>query len=367
MADQFANLDLLQFLRGGYESGRSVPLPSLADTSTCGHYILSSWEQKNTAITAHIQSLLCLPKSPPEQDSLQYQERMSSGGNTHWCYQCRQPVRLRGRNLACPYCDGGFVQELDEVVGAQQQDFFGSHSGDTSDFGMTEPFPDPRFGIMDAFASLMRQRMAGRNPTFDIRTRSGVTPENSMAFGSGPSGPWLIFHGQSPVGMSDNNAIEFFLNGNPGMGQRRANFGDVFMGPGLQALIEQLTMNDRQGPPPAPRSAIDAMPTVKITQRHLSTDSHCPVCKDKFELGTEARQMPCNHIYHSDCITPWLVQHNSCPVCRLELPSQASGSARTNWNSRTGNTSGSSGAHNSGRDNVQNQGRRNPFSFLWPF
>ncbi|KAL2540961.1 RING-H2 finger C1A [Abeliophyllum distichum] len=292
---------------------------------------------------------------------------MSSGGNTHWCYQCRQPVRLRGRNLACPYCDGGFVQELDEVVGAQQQDFFGSHSGDTPDFGMTEPFPDPRFGIMDAFTTLMRQRMAGRNPTFDIRTRSGVTPENSMAFGSGPSGPWLIFHGQSPVGMSDNNAFEFFLNGNPGMGQRRANFGDVFMGPGLQALIEQLTMNDRQGPPPAPRTAIDAMPTVKITQRHLSTDSHCPVCKDKFELGTEARQMPCNHIYHSDCITPWLVQHNSCPVCRLELPSQGSGSARTNWNSRTGNASGSSGAHNSGRDNVQNQGRRNPFSFLWPF
>ncbi|CAA2992195.1 probable E3 ubiquitin-protein ligase RHC1A [Olea europaea var. sylvestris] len=292
---------------------------------------------------------------------------MSSSGNTHWCYQCRQPVRLHGSNLTCPSCDGGFVQELDEVVGAQQQDFVGSHSGDTSDFGVMEPFHDPRFGIMDAFAALMRQRMAGRNPTFDIRTRSGVNPENSVAFGSGPAGPWLIFHGQSPASMSDNNAFEFFLNGNHGMGQRRGDFGDIFMGPGLQDLIEQLTMNDRQGPPPAPRSAIDAMPTIKITPRHLSTDSHCPVCQDKFELGTEARQMPCDHIYHSDCITPWLVQHNSCPVCRLELPSQGSGSARPNWNSRTGNASGSNSAHNSGRENVQHQGRRNPFSFLWPF
>ncbi|CAI9771817.1 unnamed protein product [Fraxinus pennsylvanica] len=105
-------------------------------------------------------------------------------------------------------------------------------------------------------------------------------------------------------------------------------------------------MNDRQGPARIPRSAIDAMPTIKITQRHLSIDSHCPVCQDKFELGTEARQMTCNHIYHSDCITPWVVQHNSYHVCRLELPSQGSGS---------------------GRENVQHRGRRNPFSFLWPF
>ncbi|CDP09700.1 unnamed protein product [Coffea canephora] len=40
---------------------------------------------------------------------------MSSQRNTHWCYQCSRPVQLQSGNLVCPYCDGGFVQELNEV------------------------------------------------------------------------------------------------------------------------------------------------------------------------------------------------------------------------------------------------------------
>uniref|UniRef100_A0A5B6YPI3 RING-type E3 ubiquitin transferase n=1 Tax=Davidia involucrata TaxID=16924 RepID=A0A5B6YPI3_DAVIN len=279
---------------------------------------------------------------------------MSSGGNTHWCHQCRQPVRLRGQNLVCPYCSGGFVQELNEVVSTGQRNHFGFHAQDDSDFGVMEPFSDPRFGIMDAFAALMRQRMAGRNSNFDIRARSGPVPEHSMAFGSSP---WLIFHGQYPVRMTENDAFELFFNGSPGMGQ------------GLEELIEQLTMHGRQGPPPAPRSSIDAMPTIKITQSNLNTDSHCPVCKDKFEVGSEARRMPCNHIYHSDCIVPWLVLHNSCPVCRLELPSQGSASARSNRRPSGQNGSSSNGGNTTnGRENSEpNQGRRNPLSFFWPF
>lgn len=290
---------------------------------------------------------------------------MSSGGNTHWCHQCRRPVQLRGRNSVCSHCNGGFVEELDEVWGNRHQDSAGLHSDDGSNYALMERFSDPRFGIMDAFAAIMRQRMAGRNPNFEIRPRSDLGPEQRMAFGSGP---WLIFQGQAPVRISDNEGFEFFFNGSPRTGQRPANFGEFFAGPGLEELIEQLTMNDRQGPPPAPRSSIDAMPTVKIAQKHLNTDSHCPVCKDKFELGCEAKQMPCDHIYHSDCIVPWLVQHNSCPVCRLELPPLGSANAQTNRRASGGNGSTSSVGNSSSRENGgSNQGRRNPFSFLWPF
>ncbi|XP_027933658.1 E3 ubiquitin-protein ligase RING1-like isoform X2 [Vigna unguiculata] len=77
--------------------------------------------------------------------------------------------------------------------------------------------------------------------------------------------------------------------------------------------------NTRPGPPPAASSAIAALPVVKLTQTHLGSDPNCPICKDEFELEMEVRELPCKHFYHSDCITPWLRMHNTCPVCRFEL------------------------------------------------
>ncbi len=39
-------------------------------------------------------------------------------------------------------------------------------------------------------------------------------------------------------------------------------------------------------------------------------------------VGDEVQIMPCNdgHVFHPPCLKPWLVEHNSCPVCRHELP-----------------------------------------------
>ncbi|XP_021734292.1 probable E3 ubiquitin-protein ligase RHC1A [Chenopodium quinoa] len=292
---------------------------------------------------------------------------MSSGGNTHWCYQCRQPIRPRSRGTICPYCDGGFVQELEELGGGPVPGPGpgpgGYSTATTHPYGMRDG-PDQLHGIMEALDSLMirnnPEHRLGLIEALDAfmgqRRRYGLDADRS---------PWLIFQGQMPgrMPMPRSGGFEMFFNGNPGIGLSRGNNGDLFVGPGLQELIEQL-MVDRQGPPPAPRTAIDAMPIVKITRAHIQTDSHCPVCKDQFELGTEARQMPCNHMYHSDCIVPWLVQHNSCPVCRHELGSSSS-SGRQSTSSVSRRSSSNNSRERGSSD--QNTSRRNPFSFLWPF
>lgn len=269
------------------------------------------------------------------------------------------PVRPRGRGLVCPYCDAGFVQELDELANIGRSGGGGGSAG----YGSREG-PDQLLGLMEAFDSLVwrnnSQQRLGLLGAFDAlmsqRRRSGLDADRS---------PWLLYQGQLPSRVARNGGFEVFLNGNPGIGFSRGNNGDLFVGPGLQELIEQLTANDRQGPPPAPRTAIDAMPTIKVTQALLRTNSHCPVCQDKFELAIEVRQMPCNHIYHSDCIVPWLVQHNSCPVCRHEL---GSGSAYRGQSS----SSRSRGSHTDSttsavRENSDQGQSRSRFSFLWPF
>uniref|UniRef100_A0A803MP26 RING-type E3 ubiquitin transferase n=1 Tax=Chenopodium quinoa TaxID=63459 RepID=A0A803MP26_CHEQI len=85
---------------------------------------------------------------------------------------------------------------------------------------------------------------------------------------------------------------------------------------GLEQLIQQLAENDpnRYGTPPASKSAVEGLPIVKVTEELLLSDSsQCAVCMDEFQLGAEAKQMPCKHVFHSDCILPWLELHNSCP------------------------------------------------------
>ncbi|KAJ6359277.1 hypothetical protein OIU76_000911 [Salix suchowensis] len=119
--------------------------------------------------------------------------------------------------------------------------------------------------------------------------------------------------------------IQFVIENNSGMGgmdttgfRLPTNLGDYFIGPGLEQLIQQLAENDpnRYGTPPAAKSAVENLPDIKVTKELLESDSsQCAVCKDSFELGEEAKQIPCKHIYHKDCIIPWLELHNSCPVC----------------------------------------------------
>lgn len=271
---------------------------------------------------------------------------MSSDRNTHWCYTCRQPVAIQMRNAVCSNCSGGFVHDLDEILSMNFEDH--NHR--------------PRF--VEAFSNLLRQQQVRGNVSNNHnrgRSDSSTVPEGSSAWN-----PLLIFSGDMPVRIPGNGGVLEFLN--EALGFRRENGGgDYFVGPGVEELFEHLSTSDQRVPPPASRSSLDNLPTVKITKKDVRSDSHCPVCKEKFELGSQARKLPCKHLYHSDCIVPWLEQRSSCPVCRQELtpPEQGNHQQHSRGQSRS---SSSSSRRFSGRENrTENQERRRRWSFLWPF
>lgn len=86
----------------------------------------------------------------------------------------------------------------------------------------------------------------------------------------------------------------------------------------LQTLAEG-DNNERRGAPPASRLAIEALQTVEV---NATSTELCAVCNDEVFNNEHktVKQLPCGHMYHGICITPWLDSRNTCPVCRHELP-----------------------------------------------
>jgi hypothetical protein len=85
-------------------------------------------------------------------------------------------------------------------------------------------------------------------------------------------------------------------------------------------------------PPPASEQAINELSKVTVTQDNITNDSPCSICQEDFKLGEQVPQLPCKHLFHEECVVPWLKLNGTCPVCRSKLepdaePSQAPASS----------------------------------------
>ncbi|KAI3833188.1 hypothetical protein MKX03_027521 [Papaver bracteatum] len=44
----------------------------------------------------------------------------------------------------------------------------------------------------------------------------------------------------------------------------------------------------------------------------------CTICQDEYENKVKIATLDCQHEYHEDCITKWLVRKNVCPICNRQ-------------------------------------------------
>ncbi|KAI1241693.1 hypothetical protein IHE44_0005180 [Lamprotornis superbus] len=60
--------------------------------------------------------------------------------------------------------------------------------------------------------------------------------------------------------------------------------------------------------------------TVKRGEKGLDVDvENCAVCIENYKLKDTVRILPCKHIFHRTCIDPWLLDHRTCPMCKLDV------------------------------------------------
>ncbi|KAH7692190.1 E3 ubiquitin-protein ligase RNF115/126 protein [Dioscorea alata] len=304
----------------------------------------------------------------------------------YFCHQCDRTVLITpdpDTDLVCPLCHGGFIEEFD----------LPSNPNPNSNPNRSSTRPSPFLALSSAmspfFSASSSSLLFPSAPTaFDVHQASDLTDFlNSDRFPPIPSldgteafNPLAFLENYLNSLTAGGANIQVVLEGAPPL-PAGANLGDYFIGPGLEQLIQQLAENDpnRYGTPPAAKSAVVGLPDVLISAELLaSDDAQCAVCRDTFEIGAEAKQMPCRHIYHKDCILPWLELHNSCPVCRYELPTddpdyeqrrgvQAPAALGAGGSGASGGSGGQGAASGDGNSPTQRMvERRFRISLPWP-
>ncbi|RUS77289.1 hypothetical protein EGW08_014953 [Elysia chlorotica] len=72
----------------------------------------------------------------------------------------------------------------------------------------------------------------------------------------------------------------------------------------------------------AAKKAIAKIPqrTVNVGDKELDGDfDQCAICIEPYKDGDIIRLMPCRHVFHKSCVDPWLLDHRTCPMCKLDI------------------------------------------------
>ncbi len=134
---------------------------------------------------------------------------------------------------------------------------------------------------------------------------------------------FAVFEG--PIGSNEfvNPSDNFFLD------NFASNFISNFINPMTRIVFINNMQNQHQGNPPASKTAIDKLKHFKMEKKYCKKSDSDPnkfefpessICLMEVNEGQDTILLPCGHMFHEGCVTKWLGIHNTCPLCRFELP-----------------------------------------------
>ncbi|XP_066241641.1 RING finger protein 150 isoform X1 [Saccopteryx leptura] len=60
--------------------------------------------------------------------------------------------------------------------------------------------------------------------------------------------------------------------------------------------------------------------TIRKGDKETEPDfDNCAVCIEGYKPSDVVRILPCRHLFHKSCVDPWLLDHRTCPMCKMNI------------------------------------------------
>ncbi|XP_037335889.2 RING finger protein 150 [Pungitius pungitius] len=72
----------------------------------------------------------------------------------------------------------------------------------------------------------------------------------------------------------------------------------------------------------AAKKAISKLQVRTIRKGDQETEAdfdNCAVCIEGYKVNDVVRVLPCRHLFHKSCVDPWLLDHRTCPMCKMNI------------------------------------------------
>ncbi|CAI9116729.1 OLC1v1017958C1 [Oldenlandia corymbosa var. corymbosa] len=67
----------------------------------------------------------------------------------------------------------------------------------------------------------------------------------------------------------------------------------------------------------------EVLQNITYFYNHNLGHDTCAICLDYLQNGELCRVLPaCNHVFHAECLDPWLAKQLTCPTCRAPFETE---------------------------------------------
>lgn len=64
---------------------------------------------------------------------------------------------------------------------------------------------------------------------------------------------------------------------------------------------------------------LSSLPRIRYAAPGKLPCEECSLCLDEYCDGEEVLRLNCTHLFHENCLAPWLTKSTECPLCKQDV------------------------------------------------